>query len=334
MKAVQIFKYNKQDIRAELVEVVKPVIQAGEVLVRVKAAGVNPLDNKITRGGIKLLIPHQLPLTMGHEFAGTVEAVGDGVQGLSIGDRVYGLMPTTQAGAFAEWVAAPASVLAPIPEGLDYIEAASIPLTALTAYQALELMQVQRGKSIFIAGGSGGFGAMAIPLAKAMGLTVYTSGNAASRERVLALGANQYFDYRKDDYRKELRHVDYVIDTVGGGELSKQMDLLTQGGHIVSLNGLPNGRFARSFGLPKWKQWLLSIVGAGLDRQAKRRGAVYDFLFVKASGVQLKEITRLVEHLGIRPTIDKVFILEQANDALMYIDRSSSSGKTVLTLDR
>jgi len=88
MKAVQIFKYNKQDIRAELVEVVKPVIQAGEVLVRVKAAGVNPLDNKITRGDIKLLIPHQLPLTMGHEFAGTVEAVGDGVQGLSIGDRV------------------------------------------------------------------------------------------------------------------------------------------------------------------------------------------------------------------------------------------------------
>ena len=334
MKAVQIFKHNKQDIRAEVVEVVKPVIQAGEVLVRVKAAGVNPLDNKITRGGIQLLIPHQLPLTMGHEFAGTVEAVGDGVQGLSIGDRVYGLMPTIQAGAFAEWVAAPASVLAPIPEGLDYIEAASIPLTALTAYQALELMQVQRGKSIFIAGGSGGFGAMAIPLAKAMGLTVYTSGNAASRERVLALGANQYFDYRKDDYRKELRHVDYVIDTVGGGELSKQMDLLTQGGHIVSLNGLPNGRFARSFGLPKWKQWLLTAVGAGLDRQAKRRGAGYDFLFVKASGVQLKEITRLVEHLGIRPTIDKVFTLEQANDALMYIDRSSSSGKTVLTLDR
>ena len=333
MKAVQIFKYNKQDIRAELVEVVKPVIQADEVLVRVKAAGVNPLDNKITRGGIKLLILHQLPLTMGHEFAGTVEAVGDGVQGLSIGDRVYGLMPTAQAGAFAEWVAAPASVLAPIPEGLDYIEAASIPLTALTAYQALELMQVQRGKSIFIAGGSGGFGAMAIPLAKAMGLTVYTSGNAASRERVLALGANQYFDYRKDDYRKVLGHVDYVIDTVGGGELSKQMELLGQGGRIVSLNGLPNGRFARSFGLPKWKQWLLALVGWGLDRQAKCVGATYDFLFVQANGSQLKRITELIEKLGIRPTISKVFTLEEGNEALQSIDRSSSLGKTVLTLE-
>ena len=333
MKAIQIFKYNKQDISATLVEIAKPEIQADEVLVRIKAAGVNPLDNKITRGGVKMLVPHQLPLTMGHEFAGIVEEVGSQVRGLSAGDKVYGLMPTIKAGAFAEWAAVPASILAPMPEGLSYTEATSIPLTALTAYQALELMQVQAGKTIFISGGSGGFGAMAIPLAKARGLIVYTSGNAASRERVLALGADRYFDYRTEDYLQELKQVDYVIDSVGGVELSKQIKLLSSGGRIVSLNGMPNGRFARSFGLPKWKQWLLSLVGLSLDRQAKRVGATYDFLFVQANGSQLKRITELIEKLGIRPTISKVFTLEEANEALQSIDKSSSLGKTVLTLE-
>ena len=333
MKAIQIFKYNKQDISATLVEIAKPAIQADEVLVRIKAAGVNPLDNKITRGGVKMLVPHQLPLTMGHEFAGIVEEVGSKVQGLSVGDKVYGLMPTIKAGAFAEWAAVPASILAPMPEGLSYTEATSIPLTALTAYQALDMMQVQAGKTIFISGGSGGFGAMAIPLAKARGLIVYTSGNAASRERVLALGADRYFDYRTEDYLQELKQVDYVIDSVGGAELSKQIKLLSSGGHIVSLNGMPNGRFARSFGLPKWKQWLLSLVGLSLDRQAKRVEATYDFLFVQANGSQLKRITELIEKLGIRPTISKVFSLEEANEALQSIDKSSSLGKTVLTLE-
>lgn len=332
MKAIQIFEYNKQDISATLVEIAKPAIQADEVLVRIKAAGVNPLDNKITRGGVKMLVPHQLPLTMGHEFAGIVEEVGSQVQGLSMGDKVYGLMPTIKAGAFAEWAAVPASILAPMPEGLSYTEATSIPLTALTAYQALELMQVQAGKTIFISGGSGGFGAMAIPLAKARGLVVYTSGNAASRERVLALGADRYFDYRTEDYLQELKQVDYVIDSVGGAELSKQMKLLSSGGHIVSLNGMPNGRFARSFGLPKWKQWLLALVGLSLDRQARRVGATYDFLFVQANGSQLKKITELIEKLGIRPTISKIFSLEEANEALQSIDKSSSLGKTVLSL--
>lgn len=333
MKAIQIFKYNKQDISATLVELAKPTIQPDEVLVHIKAAGVNPLDNKITRGGVKMLVPHELPLTMGHEFAGIVEEVGSQVQGLSVGDKVYGLMPTIKAGAFAEWAAVPASILAPMPEGLSYTEATSIPLTALTAYQALDLMQVQAGKTIFISGGSGGFGAMAIPLAKARGLIVYTSGNAASRERVLALGADRYFDYRTEDYLQELKQVDYVIDSVGGAELSKQMKLLSSGGHIVSLNGMPNGRFARSFGLPKWKQWLLSLVGLSWDRQAKRVGATYDFLFVQANGSQLKKITELIEKLGIRPTINKVFTLEKTNDALQSIDKSSSLGKTVLTLE-
>ena len=333
MKAIQIFTYNKQDINATLVEIAKPAIQADEVLVRIKAAGVNPLDNKITRGGVKMLVPHKLPLTMGHEFAGVVEEIGSQVQGLSVGDKVYGLMPTIKAGAFAEWAAVPASILAPMPEGLSYTEATSIPLTALTAYQALDLIQVQAGKTIFISGGSGGFGAMAIPLAKARGLIVYTSGNAASRERVLALGADRYFDYRTEDYLQELKQVDYVIDSVGGAELSKQIKLLSSGGRVVSLNGMPNGRFARSFGLPKWKQWLLSLVGLSLDRQAKRVGATYAFLFVQANGSQLKRITELIEKLGIRPTISKVFTLEEVNEALHSIDKSSSLGKTVLTLE-
>jgi len=178
MKAIQIFKYNKQDISATLVEIAKPEIQADEVLVRIKAAGVNPLDNKITRGGVKMLVPHEFPLIIGHEFAGVVEEIGSQVQGLSVGDKVYGLMPTIKAGAFAEWAAVPASMLAPMPAGMSYTEATSIPLTALTAMQAFELMNVKAGESIFISGGTGSLGAMAIPLAKSLGLSVYTKGSA------------------------------------------------------------------------------------------------------------------------------------------------------------
>ncbi len=333
MKAIQIFKYNKHNLRTETVELAKPSIQPNEVLVCVKAVGVNPLDNLITRGEVKMVTPYHFPLTMGNELAGVVEAVGEKVEGFTVGDNVYARMPIEHIGAFAQWVAVPADALARMPQGLTFTEAAAVPLTALTAYQALELMHVEAGKEIFISGGSGGLGAMAIPLAKAMGLIVYTSGNAASRERVLALGADKYFDYRKENYAVELKGVDYVIDSVGGRELDKQIGLLRTGGHIVSLRGLPNGSFARTFGLPKWKQWLFALVGAGLDRKAKRRGATYSFLFVQSNGAQLQRITALIETTGLRPTIDKVFTLEQANDALQHIATSSSSGKTVLTME-
>lgn len=333
MKAFQVSEYNKSECRAALVEVDRPSIQPHEVLVEVKAAGVNPLDNMIMRGEVKLITPYSLPQILGNECSGVVVQVGHAVREISVGDKVFARLPVGQIGAFAEYVAVPASAVAQMPRGLSFVEAASIPLTALTAYQALELMNPKEGESIFISGGSGGLGAMAIPLAKARGLTVYTNGNKESIERVLALGADRYLDYRTEDYLQELPPVDYVLDSLGGKELRRQMRLLKAGGMLVSLRGLPNGRFAKRFGLPWWKQWLFSLVARGLERDAQRRGASYEFLFVESSGQQLGRIAQLVETQGIRLSVDKVFPFAQANEALAKVAQGGSAGKVVLSFE-
>ena len=331
MKAFQLFKYNPTDIRLQKVEIDRPHIRPNEVLIAVKAAGVNPLDNLITRGDVKLITPYRFPLTMGNECAGLITEVGAEVRGFSAGEMVFTRLPTNQIGAFAEYVAVPASAVARMPQGLDFVQAASIPLTALTAYQALELMAPKAGECIFISGGSGGLGAMAIPLAKARGLVVYTNGNEKSRERVLALGADRYLDYRQEDYLKTLPPVEYVLDSVGNKELSRQIQLLKEGGTIVSLRGLPNGRFAKRFGLPKWKQCLFSLAAFRLDREARARKATYEFLFVESNGRQLDEVSRLIEKQAIRPSIDKVFAFEQTNEALVKVAQGGSAGKVVLS---
>lgn len=334
MKAYQISGYNRKDLRMQAVELPRPKVQDHEALIAIKAAGVNPLDNMIIRGDVKLVTPYNFPFVMGQECAGVIVELGRAVKNLAVGDKVFTRVPTHRGGAFAEYIAIAADEVTLMPQGLSFVEAASVPLTALTASQALEVMQPQAGESIFISGGSGGLGAMAIPLAKARGLEVYTNGNAESRERVIALGADTYLDYRTQDYLKLVPQVNYVLDSLGGKELSRQMQLLKPQGTIVSLRGLPNGSFAKRFGLPIWKQWLFALVGRSLDREAKARQARYEFLFVKSNGKQLNEVARMMEQRGIRPSVDQVFPFEQANDALAKVARGGSQGKVVLSMEQ
>lgn len=331
MQAFQINRYSSRDLKMIRTELPQPSLQQGEVLIQVKASGLNPLDKMILRGEVKHVTPYRLPLTLGNECSGIISQVGAGVTGLAVGDHVFTRLPIDQIGAFADFVAVPATAVAKMPQSLNFVEAASIPLTALTAYQALDLLEAKAGQTIFISGGSGGLGAMAIPLAKARGLIVYTSGNAASRERVLALGADRYLDYRQEDYLTTLPQVDFVLDSLGGDELLRQMRLVKAGGKIVSLRGIPNGRFAQRFGLPRWKQLLLSLASFGIERAAKKQGIRYEFLFVESNGQQLAEIAHLIDEQGIRPSVDKVFPFADANEALVQLSRGGSSGKIVLS---
>ena len=331
MKAFQIFKHDKTNLHVQQVELSRPQLQPHELLIEVRASGVNPLDNMIIRGDVRMITPYSFPLTLGNECSGVVVEVGSAVQDFAVGDKVFTRLPTDQIGAFADYVAVPAEAVAKMPEGLTFTEAASIPLTALTTSQALELMGVKAGDTIFISGGSGGLGAMAIPLAKSRGLTVYTNGNSAARDRVVALGTDRYLDYKTEDYLEHLPQVDYVLDSLGGAELSRQMKLLKPGGHIVSLRGMPDGKFARRFGLPLWKQWLLSLVGRKLNKEARKYQAHYDFLFVRSNGRQLSEIARLIEERGIRPSVDRVFPFAETNEALDLVARGGASGKVVIS---
>lgn len=333
MKAAIHTKYDKKNIALEIQEREIPTIERYEVLIKVKAAGVNPVDNMISKGEVKLIVPYALPQVAGNEFVGIVEKIGSAVTKFAVGDRVFARMPLHKIGAFAEYIAVEEAALAKVPDYLSNEEAASIPLTALTIMQALELMNAQSGKVIFISGGTGGVGAMAIPIAKAKGLTVITNGDGANADRVLKLGADQFIDYKKEDYTKVLSDVDYVLDTLGGSETEKQMSIMKQGGSMVSLRAMPNGAFAKRMHLPKWKQVLFSLAGRKFDTLAKKYKVHYDFIFVESNGAQLQEVANIFTNLEIKPSIDTVFHFTDVNKALDKVANGRSKGKTVLTFE-
>ena len=332
MRAAQVEQYNKNNISVKMVSLDIPVIGERDVLVRVSAAGVNPLDNMISRGEVKMIVPYKLPTVAGNEFVGVVEKVGAKVYKFKVNDRVFARLPLDKIGAFAEYVAVNENALAKVPEYLSDVEASAVPLTALTIMQALELMKTEKGKTIFISGGTGSVGAMAIPIAKAKGLEVITNGSAENKDRVLELGASRFIDYKTEDYSKSLSNIDYVLDTLGGNETEKQMQILKKGGKMVSLRAMPNGDFAKRMRLPMWKQIILGFAGSKFDKLAGKYGISYDFIFVESNGKQLQEVADLFEKLKIKPSIDTVYTLEEVNSALNRVANGRSKGKTVITM--
>ena len=333
MKAAVLTHYDKKVAELEIREISTPIPEEDEVLVKIMTAAVNPLDNMIIRGEVKLIVPYAMPLVMGNEFAGIVEKTGKNAARFKPGDRVYGRMPLKKIGAFAEYAAVKETALAVIPEYLSFEEAATVPLTALTAMQAFEVMDVHAGESVFISGGTGSLGAMAIPVAKSLGLHVYTNGSGENEERVRKLGAEKFIDYRKENYADVLSGVDHVLDTLGDRELPNEFKVLKEGGNLVSLRGLPNGRFARRSGMPLFKQLLFQLAGSKYDRMAAAKKQTYDFLFVHEDGSQLDRIGRLFdkEH-PLETSIDTVFTLEEINEALAKVKQGKSKGKTIITV--
>ena len=332
MRAVILNKYNKEG-NIEIKTIPIPVIDKNEVLVKIKYAGVNPLDNMIIREEVKFIVPYDFPLVMGNEFSGVIEKTGSNVTEFKIGDRVYGRMPLNKIGAFAEYTAIDKGAIAIIPNYLSFKEAACIPLTALTAMQAYELMEAKSGESVFISGGTGSFGAMAIPILKSLGLRISTSGSGSNKDRVMKLGADEFFDYKKEDYSEILHDVDYVLDTIGDKELEKEFKILKNGGKLISLKGMPNPDFAERVGLGCFKKLILSCFGKKNDNLASKKNQRYFFLFVESNGKQLAQVSRIFEENKIECSIDAVFDLNDANQALQKVLNGGSKGKTLLKID-
>ncbi|WP_339314788.1 NADP-dependent oxidoreductase [Paenibacillus sp. FSL R10-2734] len=331
MRAAQMQKYSKE-IHLEINNVKIPEINNREVLIKVKAAGVNPLDILILNGSIRMIVNYDFPLTLGNELSGVVEAVGKDVVDFQVGDQVYTRLPVNEIGAFAEYVAVKDDAISKIPENLSLIEAAAVPLTALTAYQALkEVLNAQPNAKLFIPGGTGGFGAMAIPIAKTMGLYVITSGSERGRSRVLSIGADEFINYKKENYAEVLSNIDYVIDTLGTNEIKTELSILKPQGKLVSLKALPNYRFAAENNLPMWKKMLFGLVSARIDRLAARDKKEYHFLFVQANGRQLQQITSLIENDNIKPSIDSTYKFDDINKALQQVSTGHSQGKVIVT---
>ena len=333
MKAVQIKNYSK-NIHTTLTDIPKPKISDSEVLIQIKAAAVNPLELLILTGSVKLLQDYPMPLTLGNECSGIVEQVGSKVSGFQKGDRVYTRLPLNEIGAFAEYVAVDQDAIAKMPQGYDFNTAAAIPLTGLTAYQAIvEELEAKPGQTVLIPGGSGSFGQMAVPIAKALGLRVIVTGNARAKEQFLAMGVDQYLDYKTENYWDVLSDVDHVIDTLGPDEFEHELAVLKKGGRLVSLRTGPNKAFAERKQISGLKKQMFTLAGSKYDKAAKKQGKEYRFVFVRSDGAQLQKITEIVEKQQIKPAIDsRVFSLDQTNEALQLVAKGPLNGKVVIEL--
>lgn len=332
MKAAILEHYDKSGTDLSIREISVPSLGASDVLVRVLCAGVNPLDNMIIRKEVKLIVDYSTPLVMGNEFVGIIERVGSSVKGFAEGDRVYARMPLDDIGAFAEYVVVNADAIAKVPDYLTDEEAACIPLTSLTAQQAYQLMNVQPAGKLFISGGTGSVGAMAIPIAKDLGLYVATSGNGNSVERMRSLGVDEFIDYKTQDFVDVLSDMDYVLDTLGDKALPKEFEILKRGGTLVSLRGMPNGAFAKRAGMGAFKRLLFDLAGRKYDKMAAKRGQTYQFIFVHADGAGLTKISQIFEAKHVKPSVDDVFTLDEVNAALKKVASGGSKGKTILRI--
>lgn len=333
MKAVQITSYTK-NINTILSDIPVPQISDSEVLIQVKAAAVNPVELLILTGSVKLIQDYPMPLTLGNECSGIVEQVGSKVKEFQKGDRVYTRLPIGKIGAFAEYVAVEQDAVAKMPEGYDFNIAAAIPLTGLTAYQAIvEELEAKPGQTILIPGGSGSFGQMAVPIAKALGLRVIVTGNARTKEQFLAMGVDRYLDYKTENYWEVLSDIDHVIDTLGPDEFEHELEVLKKCGRLVSLRTGPNKVFAEHNGFTGLKKQMFSLAGSKFDKAAQKQGKEYRFVFVRSDGAQLQKITEIVEKQQVKPAVDPhVFSLAQVNEALQLVAKGQLNGKVMIQM--
>ncbi|MFD6973091.1 NADP-dependent oxidoreductase [Streptomyces sp. NPDC059979] len=306
MRAIVVSQWGGPEVLTEA-ELDRPEPAIGEILVRVHAAGVNPVDWKTRASGA--LIPWGPVPQVGWDVSGTVEAVGPGVTFHQVGDEVYG-MPRfpQQAGAYAEYVTAPARHFARKPASLDHVEAAALPLAALTAWQALvDTAGVSAGQRVLVHAAAGGVGHLAVQIAKARGAYVIGTASAAKHDLLRGLGADELIDYRTTDFEDVVSDVDVVIDAIGGDYGQRSLKVLKPGGHLVTLPG-PDG-------IP-----------------ADAQGVQAAWVIVEPDLKGLEEIAALVEQGLLKPLIDTVLPLEQAAKAHELGEQGRTTGKIVLTV--
>ncbi|QHB71757.1 NADP-dependent oxidoreductase [Stenotrophomonas sp. 364] len=332
MKAFLIDRYGKKET-GHIDDVPTPALRDDDVLIRVHAASVNALDTKIRRGEFKVILPYRLPLILGNDLAGTVERVGAGVSQFKPGDEVYARPDDDRIGTFAEFIAVSAVSVALKPGNLTMVEAASLPLVALTAWQALvETAQLKPGQKVFIQAGSGGVGTVAIQLAKHLGAFVATTTSTPNVAWVKDLGADVVIDYRQQDFATALRDYDVVLNSLGKEELERSLQILKPGGHLISISGPPTPTFATARGLAWPLKQVMRLLSRGIRSKAKQKGVTYTFVFMRADGAQLSTIASLVESGAIIPVIDRVFPFEETQGALAYVESGRAKGKVVVEL--
>ena len=310
MRAVAIERWGGRD-RLQLLELEPPPVAPDGVLVRVRAAGLNPVDAQIREGRLAAAFPAAFPVILGWDAAGVVERVGPAVTWFAPGDEVYGYCRrhNLQYGTFAEYTTVPEGFLAPKPPSLSFEEAAAIPLVGLTAHQGLEALGLRGGETLYLGGGSGGVGHIAVQLAVARGARVIATASAANQDFLRELGAEP-LDYAAGDLEGSVRDLladagaDAAFDLLGGDGQELAFSLLRRGGRIVSINTPPE----------------------------PREGFEAHYVFVRPSGYDLAEMNDLIADGRLRPHVEATYPLERAAEAMERLEEGHVRGKLVLTV--
>jgi NADPH:quinone reductase-like Zn-dependent oxidoreductase len=332
MRAFVVERYGKDGLRAA--DVPEPEVGDGDVLVKVSAASINPLDKMVRDGEFKRLLKYQTPFVLGHDVAGVVTRVGSAVRGFQVGDEVYARPRDLRIGTFAQYIAIDQDDVAPKPASLSVHEAAAVPLVSLAAWQALvDRADVKPGQKVLVHAGAGGLGSTVIQLAKHLGATVATTARGENAELVRNLGADVVVDYSKEDFAEVLSGYDVVLDSLGGENLQRSLTVLKPGGLAIGVTGPPDPGFAKQLWAPRFMGLAMGLLSRKVRKQARELGVRYSFVFVQANGGQLRELASLYDAGHLRPLIDKTFPFDQTLEALAYVEQGRANGKVVITLD-
>lgn len=332
MKAFVVEKYGKDGLRAA--DIPQPTVGDTDVLVRVSAASVNPLDKMVRNGEFRQLLKYRRPFVLGHDVSGVVTQVGRAVSDFKVGDEVYARPRDLRIGTFAEYLAIDHEDVALKPASLSMHEAAAVPLVALAAWQTLvDLAKVKPGQKVLVHAGAGGLGSTVVQLAKHLGAYVATTAHTSDVDRVRDLGADEVIDFTQADFSDVLSGYDVVLDSLGGANLEKSLTVLKPGGLAISVVGPPDPAFAAQLGQPVLRP-VMALLSRKVRRQARTLGVRYSFFFMRASGAQLRDLAALYDAGSLRPVLDeRTFPFEQTAEALAHVEQGKARGKVVITMD-
>ncbi|KUF81374.1 Quinone oxidoreductase protein [Phytophthora nicotianae] len=320
-----------------------------DIVVKVHAVALNPIDYKRRQGVLKMLLKEKWPHIIGYDFSGMVTNCGDSVDKFAVGDEVFGMLPHDSNGALAEYSAAVPFELAPCfvvveaeyiskkPSNLTHVEAAALPLVTQTALQCFRLGQLAENKKVLITGGAGGAGSMAIQIAKTVfkAKTVATTASTKKLERMRLLGADEAVDYGHERFERELAEYDFAMDCTG--EAKQCFECITRGGAVVSIAETPTWKSLSTGDLQGltvsyFLGFILDCLSSSVTRRARLAQITYEYMFVVADGAVMGEIRQLAEQRSITPVIDKVFPLEKADMAMEYLEAGHAMGKVIVQL--
>jgi NADPH:quinone reductase-like Zn-dependent oxidoreductase len=308
MKAIIIDKYGDKNVLQEK-EIDKPGIGDSQILLENHATSINPIDWKVRAGYLKDMLDFEFPIILGWDAAGVIAEKGKNVQGFEVGDRVFARPATTREGTYAEYVAVDDELLANMPDSMSFEEAAAIPLAGLTAWQCLvDFGQIKEGDRVLIHAGSGGVGNFAIQIAKSFGAHVATTASGKNEEFVKSLGADQFINYKEEDFSEVLHDFDLVLDSMGGEVQSNSYKVLKKNGKLVSIAQPPS------------------------EEEAEKYGVKAEFLWLDPKGAQLEKLAELYESNQLKPVIGETFNLSEQGlkDAHTLSETHHAQGKIVI----